>query len=152
MCAPTPESSGSTTSTLAPLVMSDCASDSWVASEPRAFWMTKSELDSPAAVKACFRYGASNSTYRVDDVVSGRITATEPLPALATDLSWDIAEKELLRSLTEIDALPEPLEPDEADAEPDAAAGAELLLELLELLQPAATSTAVRAAAAVRPA
>src|ERR1700754_4216334 len=153
MCAPTPESSGSTTSTLAPLVMSDCASDSWVASEPRAFWITKSELDSPAAVKACFRYGASNSTYRVDDVVSGRITATEPLPALATDLSCDIAEKELLRSLTEIDALPElPPEPDVADAEPEAAAGAELLLELLELLQPAATSTAANAAAAVRPA
>jgi hypothetical protein len=58
----------------------------------------------------------------------------------------------LLRSLTESDAPELPLEPDEPDAEPDAAAGAELLLELLELLQPAATSTAVRAAAAVRPA
>src|SRR6266568_148433 len=87
MCAPTPESSGSTTSTLAPLVMADCASDSCVASEPSAFSMRKSELVSPAAVNACFRYGASNSTYLVDDVVSGRITATEPLPAAATDLS-----------------------------------------------------------------
>src|ERR1700742_429818 len=151
MCAPTPESSGSTTSTLAPLVMSDCASDSWVASEPRAFWMMKSELDSPAWVNACFRYGASNSTYRVEDVVSGRITATEPLPALATDLSCAIAEKELLRSLIEIDApLALPLEPEVA-AELEAGAAAELL-ELLELLQPAATSTAARAAAAVRPA
>ena len=58
------------------------------------------------------------------------------------------------RSLTEIDALLE-LPPDAeelaAELEP-AAAGAELLLELLELLQPAATSTAAKAAAAVRPA
>jgi hypothetical protein len=75
------------------------------------------------------------------------------LPALATDWSWDIAEKELLRSLTEIDALPEPPEADAPAAGLElAAAGAELLLELLELLQPAATSTAVNAAAAVRPA
>ena len=43
--------------------------------------MVKSAVDSPAAVKACFRYGASNSTYRVEDVVSGRITVTLPLPA-----------------------------------------------------------------------
>ena len=62
MCAPTPESSASTTSTLAPLVMSDCASASWVASEPSAFWMVYCELVSPASVNACFRYGASNST------------------------------------------------------------------------------------------
>jgi len=65
-----------------------------------------------------------------------------------------MAEKELLRSLTETDALPEPpLEAPELAAELEpAAAGAELLLELLELLQPAATSTAANAAAAVRPA
>jgi hypothetical protein len=70
-------------------------------------------------------------------------------------LSWDIAEKELFRSLTEIDALPAlPLALAElgADALDDAPAGAELLLELLELPQPAATSAAVNAAAAVRPA
>jgi hypothetical protein len=55
--------------------------------------------------------------------------------------------------LTEIDALPEPPEADAPAAGLElAAAGAELLLELLELLQPAATSTAVNAAAAVRPA
>ncbi|HKO29175.1 MAG TPA: hypothetical protein VJU80_17080, partial [Solirubrobacteraceae bacterium] len=75
------------------------------------------------------------------------------LPALATDLSWDIAEKELLRSLTEIDALPEPPEADAPAAGLEfPAAGAELLLELLELLQPAATSTAANPAATVRPA
>ena len=37
MCAPTPESSGSTTSTVAPLVMADWAIESWVASLPSAF-------------------------------------------------------------------------------------------------------------------
>jgi hypothetical protein len=67
-------------------------------------------------------------------------------------VSLDIAEKELLRSPIEIDALPElPLAAVELAAGLDAA-GAELLLELLELLQPAATSTAANAAAAVRPA
>jgi hypothetical protein len=86
--------------------------------------------------------------------VSGRITVTEPLPAAATDLSPAIAEKVLLRSLAEIDApLALPVA-DEAAAgvELVPVAGAELLLELLELLQPAATSTAANAAAAVRPA
>jgi hypothetical protein len=66
-----------------------------------------------------------------------------------------MALKELLKSLTDR-AGAEPLALAEAEAagaelEP-AAAGAELLLELLELLQPAATSTAANAAAAVRPA
>jgi hypothetical protein len=63
-----------------------------------------------------------------------------------------MAEKELLRSPTEIDALLALAELDvDVDAELDAA-DAELLLELLELLQPAATSTAANAAAAVSPA
>jgi hypothetical protein len=69
-------------------------------------------------------------------------------------LSPAIAEKVLLRSLAEIDApLALPVA-DEAAAgvELVPVAGAELLLELLELLQPAATSTAANAAAAVRPA
>ena len=85
--------------------------------------------------------------------MSGRMTAMEPLPAAATDLRFAMADIVLFRSLIEIDALALPLE---AGAEPEleagADAGAELLLELLELLQPAATSTAARAAAAVRPA
>jgi hypothetical protein len=68
-------------------------------------------------------------------------------------VSFDIAEKELFRSLIEsAEALG--LVPAAADVVglDDAAAGTELLLELVELLQPAATSTAVKAAAAVRPA
>jgi hypothetical protein len=66
-------------------------------------------------------------------------------------LSPAIAEKVLLRSLAEIDAPPVA---DEVAAEVELVldAGVELLLELLELLQPAATSTAANAAAAVRPA
>jgi hypothetical protein len=71
-------------------------------------------------------------------------------------VSLDIAEKELFRSVIEIDALLAPAgELAAAELAPGAeldAAGAELLLELLELLQPAATSTAANAAAAVRPA
>jgi hypothetical protein len=59
-----------------------------------------------------------------------------------------MAEKELLRSLTEIDAAAAlPLELADAELDP---AGVELLLELLEL-QPAATSSAAAAAAAVSP-
>jgi hypothetical protein len=65
-------------------------------------------------------------------------------------LSPAIAEKELLRSLAEIAALL--VLPVAAGVELVLDAGVELLLELLELLQPAATSTAANAAAAVRPA
>jgi hypothetical protein len=71
-------------------------------------------------------------------------------------VSCDIAEKELLRSLAEIDApegLLAELDADAgADAEVDVAGVELLLLELLLLLQPAATSSAAAAAAAVRPA
>jgi hypothetical protein len=75
-----------------------------------------------------------------------------PLPEAARDFSPAIALKELLKSLTDSDDA-EPLALAEAGAEAEVeAAGAELLLELLELLQPAATSTADNAAAAVRPA
>jgi hypothetical protein len=103
-------------------------------------------------VKAWVRYGASNWTYRGEVTVSGRITAMLPLPELASGFRPAIALKVLLKSLTESDgAEPLALAAAEAEVELDAA-GAELLLELLELLQPAATSTAANAAAAVRPA
>jgi hypothetical protein len=68
-------------------------------------------------------------------------------------VSWDIAEKELFRSLAEIDAPEELLAEAEADADAEVdVAGVELLLLLELLLQPAATSSAAAAAAAVRPA
>src|SRR5271163_5013670 len=70
--------------------------------------MRNSDEVYPASVKASFMYGASKSTHRVDDVVSGRITPTcrllAPLvPAAASGLSWDIVDamstvKELMLS------------------------------------------------------
>ena len=83
-------------STVAPLVMSVCASVSWVASLPRAFWTMMSELGSPAAVSAFVMSGWSNSTYRVELTVSGMIAATLPLPDLAKLLSCFMAEKLLV--------------------------------------------------------
>src|SRR5581483_10867835 len=118
MCAPTPESSGSTISTLAPLVMAVCASLNWVESLPSAFCTVNCEVFSPALVNDSFRYGASNSTYRVDVTVSGRMTATLPLPRAASGLSVDIADSELFSWLSEsLGAGAEPL-PDEPDDEP----------------------------------
>src|SRR5579875_393378 len=151
MCAPTPESSGSTTSTLAPLVMAVWAMLNCVESLPSAFSTVRSEAGRPAVVKACLRYGASNSTYRVEVVVSGRITVTPPLPAAATDLRPAIALKELLRSLTEIDAAALELLLALAD-EDEPPAGAELLELLLLLPHAAMSSAAVVAATAVSPA
>src|SRR3984885_12755391 len=95
MCAPTPESSASTTSTVAPLVMAVWASLNWVASLPSAFSTVYCDDLSPAFWKDSFRYGASNSTYRVDDTGSGRITATVPLPLAARGLSVAMAENVL---------------------------------------------------------
>src|SRR5512142_3484051 len=100
MCAPVPESSGQMISTPAPLVMSDCAMLTCVASLPSAFCTTRFDAGSPAAANAAFRYGASNSTHRVDDVVSGRMTATLPLPAGASELSCFRALNEGSMSLT----------------------------------------------------
>jgi hypothetical protein len=51
-----------------------------VASLPCAFWMLYCEEDRPAFLNACARYGESNSVYRVEDVVSGRMTAMFPFP------------------------------------------------------------------------
>ncbi len=55
MDAPTPESSGSTTRTLAPAEMADWASVSWVASLPWAFWTVNLDGLSPALVNASVR-------------------------------------------------------------------------------------------------
>src|ERR1700722_9314884 len=87
MCAPVPESSGQMISTVAPLVMSDCAMLTCVASLPSAFCTVRFDDGSPAAANAAFRYGASNSAHRADDVVSGRMTATLPLPSGTSDAS-----------------------------------------------------------------
>src|SRR3984957_11928513 len=74
--------------------MSACASLNSVESLPCALSILNCELLSPAAVKAVVRYGASKSTHRVDDVVSGRTTPIcRPEPAdPVSPLSWDIVD------------------------------------------------------------
>src|SRR5499425_3472314 len=62
--------------TLAPRLMSAVASFSWVWSLPCALSIRYCAWVYPASAKASLRYGASKLTYRVDDVVSGRITPT----------------------------------------------------------------------------
>src|SRR6516162_1973739 len=153
IATPVGPSSGHTIRTLAPRLMSAVASLSWVASLPCALSMRNCDEVYPAAVKACVRYGASKSTHRFDDVVSGRTTPTcrllAPLvPAAVSALNRDIVGamltvKELMLTNGTVVA---PL----ADAEDDEAAGAEELDELDEDEQPAAT-TARAAARATQP-
>src|SRR5499427_2034271 len=76
IASPVGPSSGSTTRTLAPRLMLAVASFSWVWSLPCALSIRYCCWVYPASAKAAFRYGASKLTYRVDDVVSGRITPT----------------------------------------------------------------------------
>src|SRR3974390_1982777 len=141
MRAPTPGSRGSTSNTVAPFVMSLWASVNWVVSLPWAFCTMMSELESPASVSAFVIYGASNSTYRVEVTVSGRIAATLPFPAEASGFRVDIA----LRSLENCDDEMVGVEDaDEDVVEEVVALALELALEdallvlLLLLPQPAA--------------
>jgi hypothetical protein len=112
-----------------------------------------SDEGTPAASSAFFSIGWSNSTYRVELVVSGRITAIFPLPLEPSGFSTFSAVNVLLKSLAEIVgvppdelelalvelvALPLPLPP--ADAE---------LLDLLELPH-AATAQQAQIAATTR--
>ncbi len=83
---------------LAPRLMSAVASLSSVASLPWALSTRNCDEVNPASVNASLMYGASKSTHRVDDVVSGRITPIcrleAPLvPAEASDLNWDIVDE-----------------------------------------------------------
>src|SRR5438477_6267126 len=80
--------------------MSACASASALASSPWALSILYSDDEYPAASKAFFRYGRSNWVYRVDEVVSGRMTPTDPLPAACRSFSWAIAEKLWSNDLT----------------------------------------------------
>src|ERR1700688_1376848 len=90
---PTVLSSGAMTRTFAPWVMSAWASASSVASLPCALSILKSDELYPAIWKAFVRYGKSELTHRVDEVVSGRITPTRPLPAAAKGFSVAMAAK-----------------------------------------------------------
>src|SRR6516162_4759662 len=95
IATPVGPSSGHTIRILAPRLMSAVASFSWVESLPCALSMRNCAEVYPAEVKACRRYGASKSTHRGDDVVSGRTTPTcrllAPLvPAAVSALNRDI--------------------------------------------------------------
>ena len=122
--------------TLAPLVMAVWARENSVASLPCAFCTEICEVERPASPSACVRYGASNSVYRAEVTVSGRMTATLPLPAAARGFSADSAEKVRSNWVTEIDTVAPPEL--EALAELEAELEVPLALEDEELLQAAA--------------
>ena len=112
-----------------------------------------SDAGTPAASSAFFSIGWSNSTYRVELVVSGRIAATFPLPLAPSGFNTFIAVNVLLNELAEIDGVP----PDELELElaleelvalPLPPADDELL-DLLELPH-AATATQAQIAATTR--
>src|ERR1700683_835012 len=140
IATPVGPSSGHTIRTLAPRLMSAVASLSWVASLPCALSMRNSEEVNPAARKACLKYGASKSTHRVDDVVSGRTTPTcRPLaplvPAWVSALNWDIVDA---MSTLQESVLPEGPVPEAADDEVAEDAAPAELDEEAEDEQPAA--------------
>jgi hypothetical protein len=93
-------------------------------------------LGRPAADIAFFKYGSSNSTYRVELVVSGRIAATAPLPWDASGFSCAIAEKSFVNDVVEsAGTFPELLD------ELDALAPLLLLVVVLDELPHAASAT-----------
>src|SRR5215467_2250160 len=97
IATPVGPSSGSMIRTLAPRLMSAVASSSSVASLPCALSIRYCAWVYPASAKASFRYGWSKLTYRVDDVVSGRITPTCRVLASwvansVSGLNWDIVD------------------------------------------------------------
>src|SRR5579859_1005998 len=111
-------------STLAPLVMASCASVSSVASLPCAFCTENCVGERPAVVSASVRYGASNSVYRAEVTVSGRIAAMFPLPLAANAFSSVITEKVRVKEETVIEGTftePEPPEPVDDELLPQAA-------------------------------
>src|ERR1700719_37670 len=73
--------------------MSACAWASSVASLPCALSILNSDELYPAIWKAFVKYGRSELTHRVDDVVSGMSTPTRPLPAACKSFSVAMAEK-----------------------------------------------------------
>src|SRR3954452_5998751 len=100
---------------------------------PCAFWMSDWI---PAASNPCFSSGASYRVYRVDDVVSGRMTPTLPVAVVALGGFVGGALAEALGGLVSLQiALTCPVPPPEELAP----------LELLPLLEPQAVT--VRSAA-----
>src|ERR1700722_1144654 len=128
IATPVGPSSGHTIRTLAPRLMSAVAALSWVASMPCALSMRNWDEVNPASVNASLRYGASKSTHRVDDVVSGRITPTcrllAPLVADAVSaLNWDIVD--VMSTVKELMPSPAGTAAEAAGADEDAGADAD---------------------------
>src|ERR1700759_1862214 len=124
--------------------MSSWASVNWVESLPWAFCTENCDEVRPAVVSALDRYGASNSVYRADETVSGRITPMLPLPLDASGFSDAIAEKSRVKD--DVEMLGTLAEPPPLEAE---------LLEKGErrpppLLQAARATPAVTASADVQ--
>src|ERR1700720_1752154 len=90
---PTVLSFGAMTRTFAPCVMSACACASSVASLPCALSILNSDELYPAIWKAFVKYGKSELTQRVDEVVSGMRTPTRPLPAACKSFRVAMAVK-----------------------------------------------------------
>src|SRR5215469_4612027 len=90
IATPVGPSSGVMIRSLAPRLMSAVARVSSVASLPCALSIRNCCWVYPASAKAAFRYGASKSTQRTDDVVSGRITPTCSVlaPLVANSVSF----------------------------------------------------------------
>src|ERR1700731_5032264 len=93
ICVPTVLASGAMTRPFAPWVMSAWASASSVASLPCALSILNSDELYPAIWNAFVRYGKSELTHRVDEVVSGMSTPTRPLPAECRLFRVAMAEK-----------------------------------------------------------
>src|ERR1700730_16982467 len=73
--------------------MSAWASASSVASLPCALSILNSDALYPAIWKPFVKYGKSELTHRVDEVVSGMITPTRPLPAACKSFSVAMAAR-----------------------------------------------------------
>src|SRR5579863_1399620 len=100
---PVAGSSGSIRMTLAPFEMSAFTSVMNVVSDFWAFCgVMMSDAGRPAASAAALMSGWSNSTYRVELVVSGMIAAILPLPARAMGFRAFMPLKLLVKELTEM--------------------------------------------------
>ena len=142
--------SGRSSSTVAPLVMALSASVLRRVAARAHSRRSGLEVVRPAAATAFFRYGASNSTYRVEARVR-----QDRRDLTLTRRSQRLQRVHRGEGVVEVGVRDRragraPVEVAAADELVPVWAGAELLLELVELLQPAVTTTAANAAAAVR--
>src|SRR5699024_247031 len=111
IAAPLPASSGSTSSTDAPALMSASAWVCMVAALPSALSILNWSESRPVAWKAWVRYGSSYCTYRVEVVVSGRSTPISPSPWEARSVSCSMTEKSEVKDVASTSGAPPPGDP-----------------------------------------